>query len=211
MYSQVIVLVCLLVATCHGFFVPPGYGGNRRPAICPLPSKPCRLQITMRHLNGTAAGEMETAPCTCNGRVECPSDWNDRNHVISRNLISTTSIMTLNMMFCRPIQPPNYCSLGQEALVVSGAMTIPNNVEDFNCRCYGDSPLYLHNRRYAENHLIYHTYVCDYHKPTCPNYVTRCMVMREDSVDYTCKCAQGLHCRPQEDDWTYPMYGYCRP
>ncbi|KAK3728638.1 hypothetical protein RRG08_041823 [Elysia crispata] len=68
---------------------------------------------------------------------------------------SVSSAMTVNlhMMFCRAVTPAR-------SVEVSGYLTIPNNVEDYRCRCRDSSkPLYL-KQRYIENYRFYHKYVC---------------------------------------------------
>lgn len=212
MYSQVCVFLCLLVAGCYGFYGYRGNGNGRRRATCSSFTRPCRMQVTMTYFNGTEAGSMETEMCSCNGRGSCPTDWNNQSHVISRSLISHTSNMVLQMMFCGEIQPQRYCRRGERALIVSGSLHIPTRVDEYNCRCNNDSPLQLHKSRF-ERYMKIHEYVCDYHKQSCLNSARHCMKIQEDSTSYTCKCPSGKHCRTLTNSsghYNYPIYGYCR-
>lgn len=207
MYSQIVILCCALIAGCYGFYINP-FG--RQQHICPLPSKPCRLQATIAHFNNTHAGQIETQTCSCNQNRVCSSDWSNRDHVISRNLISENYKMALNMMFCSPVQPQEYCELGQDALVLIGSTTIPTNIQSYNCRCRDDRPLQLKLTAYNEDHLRINTYVCSDHMATCAHSLYHCMEMRQESVSYGCKCRKGMHCRTRQEDWgVFPMYGYC--
>uniref|UniRef100_A0A0B6ZWQ8 EGF-like domain-containing protein n=1 Tax=Arion vulgaris TaxID=1028688 RepID=A0A0B6ZWQ8_9EUPU len=210
MYSRILLaFITLCVTGCSCFF---SAGANRgsQPAICRLPSKPCRLLVTMRYLNGTMDSEMSTQTCSCLYPNRCSNDWSNSNYVISRHLISITHNITMNMMFCQSVQPQRICSMGEEALVVSGVLSIPNDIVSFNCRCSDHTPLMLSQRTAGQDYLTYHTYVCSNHMPTCPRRNSHCAALDENSANYTCKCPSGSRCRVPDGFTDSVGFAYCR-
>ncbi|CAG5124663.1 unnamed protein product [Candidula unifasciata] len=187
MNSQLLLAICTLCfAGCHGFF---GSSSSRHSQASRL------LQVTIRHLNGTLDEEMSTYTCSCAYPHTCSSDWTRSGHVISRNLLSTTHNITMNMMFCQAVQPQRECTYGEQALVVSGSLTIPYDVVSINCRCRDSTPLLLKERSIGPDYLYYHYYVCDSHMMTCQRSQSNCATLTSESTTYNCKCPNNRHCR----------------
>ncbi|BFZ19948.1 hypothetical protein BsWGS_22987 [Bradybaena similaris] len=195
MYTQLLLAITTLSFTgSHGFFNPMGRRGSQ-PPVCRLPSKPCRLQVVIRSVNGSQESEMSTHTCSCASPNSCSSDWSRSSHVISRNLLSTSNNITMNMMFCQAVQPQQWCANGEEALVLSGSLTIPYDVESYNCRCSDSYPLLLKERTMGSDYRYYHKYVCDCHMPTCVTAEWFCATNIPDGIRYDCKCPSNQHCR----------------
>ena len=81
--------------------------------ICPLPSLPCRLAVTIRDMNNQPLSEADGEACTCNGVTSCPNDWHNTSYVIRRKLVSVDNKIILKMMFCNPIEPERICNPGE--------------------------------------------------------------------------------------------------
>ncbi|KAK3733557.1 hypothetical protein RRG08_011274 [Elysia crispata] len=179
MLLQMLFLALIALAHAQGYYVV--HNNHQSPpaqARCSSSAKPCRLMFELLHPNGTVINALASQQlCSCNSyQGPCSNDWTNSNKKITRSLRSDTMAINLNMMFCSAITPSRVCSNNEVSVEVSGYLAIPNDVEDYRCRCRDSSkPLYL-KQRYIENYRFYHKYVCEDSWPTC-DPSDRCMTV----------------------------------
>ncbi|GFR68905.1 hypothetical protein ElyMa_005617900 [Elysia marginata] len=182
---------------------------------CADSRKPCRLSMTLANDRGEPIQTHSAELCSCNFPATCPTDWNQTDHLISRNLISSTYRTTLNLMFCDSVQPQRDCVGGEPAVVLSGYLEIPNELESYNCACQGGVPLQLNRRWRTPSFKYMHEYVCDNQKPTCSISVQPCVQVQGMESRYNCKCPGRTQCHMPHADWgrlaDSPLLGYCGP
>ncbi|CAL1536376.1 unnamed protein product [Lymnaea stagnalis] len=191
MSPQFVLVLLLLAITCHAHVL------FSRSLGCTISTRPCRLRVTAHNFSGSSVGTFSTSTCSCSlDQDECSEDWSDPR-VISRNLLSGTYNMTIQMMFCVR-NNLRQCANAEIALVVSSSLLLPTNLVSQPCQCSVALPLMLKRSWRGHDFLNYHSYVCNNDMPVCSGVNAQCADIEDGDATYSCVCPPGLTCRSNE-------------